>query len=127
VLDASAVLAWVLREPGHITVDKLMEVAVVPASSLTEVLYVAKLRGHRMAIAELEQHLVGYGLRVEAVVQQDCCRAAELVLQGRGADGSISLGDALCIAVAERLGLVLTGSDRYWETLHLKVPYRPFR
>lgn len=39
VLDESAVLAWVLREGGYETVDKLLPFAVVPASAMVEVLY----------------------------------------------------------------------------------------
>jgi PIN domain nuclease of toxin-antitoxin system len=41
--------------------------------------------------------------------------------------GSLSLGDGLCIAVAERLNLPITGGDLYWETLDLRVKVLSFR
>ena len=41
--------------------------------------------------------------------------------------GSLSLGDGLCIAVAERLGLPLTGGDQHWSTVSSTVPFMPFR
>jgi PIN domain nuclease of toxin-antitoxin system len=46
--------------------------------------------------------------------------------QARGA-GSLSLGDGLCIAVAERLGLPVTGGHQHGEALDLAVEFVPFR
>ena len=47
-------------------------------------------------------------------------RAGELIAWSRTQDEdqldrSLSLGDGLCIAVAERLGLLVTGGDEYWD------------
>jgi PIN domain nuclease of toxin-antitoxin system len=39
----------------------------------------------------------------------------------------LSLGDALCIAVAERLQLPIAGADQLWETLDLGVKFLPYR
>ncbi len=130
VLDASAILAWMLKETGFQVIDRLMPVAVAPASAMTESLYRARQRGHRMEISEAFHHLISYGLQVEGVYEADSVRAAELIWQSRETVGvveSLSLGDGLCIAVAERLNLVITGSDRYWETLDLAVPFHNFR
>jgi len=38
-----------------------------------------------------------------------------------------SLGDASCIAVAERLRLPMSGDDSYWSLLPLSVDFHPFR
>lgn len=132
VLDASAVLAWVLQERGWDTVDRLLAVGVVPAATLVEVLYRAPERGHRMRPAELHDALLGVGLRVESVTDADTVRAAELIGDSRAsrvvvAGSSLSLGDGLCLAVAERLDLPVTGGDRHWETCDLRVRYLPFR
>jgi PIN domain nuclease of toxin-antitoxin system len=35
-LDASALLAWVLRERGYDTVDKILAFAVIPSSAMVE-------------------------------------------------------------------------------------------
>lgn len=131
VLDASAVLAWVLHERGWDTVDTMLPVAVLPAPNLAEVLEQARAYGHRMREQELYEALVAYGLRVEPVLPADGVRAAELIGAAKRAPsravGTLSLGDGLCLAVAERLGLPVTGGDQVWESVDLTVPYLPFR
>lgn len=129
VLDASAALAWILKEKGWETVDKLLGVAVLPAPALVETLYRAKEKGHRAAPADLHADLVQLGLHIEPLLPEDAPRAAELIATSRalGQPGSLSLGDGLCIATAERLRLVLTGGDQHWEQLDLEVQYQPFR
>ena len=128
-LDASALLAWVLRERGFETIDKVLPVSVVPVSAMVEVLYRAVERGHRSPPRQLNADLLALGVDVEPVLGVDAVRAAELIATSKVAPGpgSLSLGDGLCIAVAERLGLALTGGDTYWSQLTLRVPYLPFR
>ena len=128
-LDASALLALVLRERGAETIDALLAVSCVPVSAMVEVLYRAGARGHQMPAHRLYDDLLALGLDVEPVRGDDAVRAAELVASSRSspAPGSLSLGDGLCIAVAERLGLPLTGGDRYWSQDQMRVPFLPFR
>ena len=124
VLDASAVLEWILGGSARALVDKLLPVAVIPSSGLAEVLYIARLRGHGIASSELAGALMTMGAAVEPVITQDAIRAADLIAASKSASspaGSLSLGDGLCIAVAERLELPITGGDLYWETLDLRV------
>ena len=67
---------------------------------------------------------------VEPVITKDAIRAADLIAASKAASspaGSLSLGDGLCIAVAERLELPITGGDLYWETLELRVKVLSFR
>ena len=129
VLDASALLAWVFRERGAATEGRLLPVAVIPAPNLAEALYRAPERGHRMTPPELERHVLAMGVAVESFSASDVCRAAELIGRSRadGAGASLSLGDGLCLAVAERLDLPVTGGDQLWATVPLTVPFRPFR
>lgn len=129
VLDASALLAWVLKERGSDTVDKTLGVGVAPASVMVETLYRAVEKGHRLSPDELYDALVEMGLDVVDIAAEDAVRAAQLIAASRAsaATGSLSLGDGLCIAVAERLGLPITGGDQHWETLDLQVSYLPFR
>ncbi|MCL2850518.1 MAG: hypothetical protein FWE61_10830 [Micrococcales bacterium] len=98
---------------------------------MTEVLYRAVQCGHKMDPVMLHDHLVQAGLAVEPVTDADTIRAAELIAESRrhppaGSHG-LALGDGLCLAVAERLGLPVTGGDQLWETLDLAVAYHPFR
>ncbi len=128
-LDASAVLAWVLRERGHDVIDQLLSFAVVPASAMVETLYRARDKGHRLSSDALHADLLALGLTVEPVTDADTVRAAELIAASKvdPSPGSLSLGDGLCIAVAERLGVTLTGGDRYWSQVRSTVPFLPFR
>ena len=119
-----------LNERGARVVERLLSVAVIPAPNLTEVLYLARRRGHRMSSDELLQSILRLGVDVEPFSEADVMRAAELVFVSRtdsSTRDSLSLADASCIAVAERLELPVTGSDRYWETLSLDITYQPFR
>ena len=61
------------------------------------------------------------GVSVAAFGESDVARAAELIAQSRTGDqaGSLSLGDGLCLAVAE--------GDQLWAKLALRVPFLPFR
>lgn len=129
VIDASALLAWMFRERGADTVGRLLPFSVVPAPNLVEVLYRAPERGHQTAPSDLRRHVLAMGVRVEPFGEQDVSRAAALIGQSRAAThrASLSLGDGLCLAVAERLGLPVTGGDQLWATLDLRVPFLPFR
>ena len=85
-----------------------------------------------MPLEELHLTLLSLGLRVEPVIDEDTVRAAALIHQSRregppNNGRALSLGDGLCLAVAERLQLPITGGDEYWETLELAVRYQPFR
>lgn len=129
VLDASALLAWLLHERGAQTVDRMLSAGVAPVSVVVETLYRAVEKGHKLPPDQLYEALVEMGLDVDAIAPEDAVRAAELIAASRTspAAGSLSLGDGLCIAVAERLGLPITGGDQHWGTLDLQVPYLPFR
>ena len=128
-LGASAVLAWVLRERGFETIDQVLPIAVIPVSAMVEVLYRTVERGHRLSPAQLHADLLALGLTVEPVTDADAERAAELIVSSKATPGPglLSLGDGLCIAVAERLGLPLTGDDAYWSRMPLQVEFLPFR
>ena len=79
VLDASALLAWVLNERGAATISKLLPLAVIPAPNLVEVLYRAPERGHRMEPADLHSHVTRMGVAVEPMTAADVPRAVDLI------------------------------------------------
>ena len=130
VLDASAVVEWLLARSDKDVIDRLMPFSIIPVPSLTEALYVGSLARHQFPESELYNTLMVAGAQVEGVSDEDAIRAAELIAMSRRSSntaGSLSLGDGLTIAVAERLELPITGGDQYWETLDLRVRYLPFR
>lgn len=109
VLDASAVLAYLQGEPGADVVDEALGAGVViGAANYSEV--AQKVRSARgdwdLARALLHSH----ELRVEAVTAEDAERAAHLWEKGSG----LSLGDRLCLALGDRLGLDVLTADRAW-------------
>ena len=132
VVDSSALLAWLFLELGYKTVDRILAHAIAPVSVITEVLYIASGRGHRSSPDEIVQDLIGMGVKIESILESDAIRAAELIAESRKSrknknEPTLSLGDGLCIAVAERLGLIVTGGDDHWGDFELKVVYQPFR
>jgi ribonuclease VapC len=84
-----------------------------------------------MSLTQLMEHVLAMGLAVEPLMPGDVLRAAELIAHSRAArdrtEDSLSLGDGTCLAVAERLGLPVTGGDRLWADLPLTVRFLPFR
>lgn len=133
VLDASAVIDYLLRKDGWETLDKLIPYAVITVANLTEALAVIEHQGSQLRTSDqLAGALADLGARFDTGDPADAVRAAELIAASRskpvGARKmTLSLGDALCIACAERLNLPLAGADQLWETLDLRVKYFPYR
>lgn len=144
VLDASAVLAWVLQEPRWTVVDQILETRdvrpVLPAPAVTEVIYKARARGNTTPAADFISVLTGIGIEIEELTDGDLSRAAELhelshahpgpVHSVTGTRSTLSLADSLILAVAERLRSPAVSRDRYWHWLEdkglIRVPVRSF-
>jgi PIN domain nuclease of toxin-antitoxin system len=131
VLDASVLLALVWQEPGYRDIAILLPQAVIPAPSFVETLYKAKSRAGQSSIESLAADLVATGLEIEPMLADDCVRAAELIALSKKREidgrGGLSLGDGLCIAIAERVGGTLLTEDTYWFDLDLRVPAKSLR
>ena len=140
VLDASALVALVHSENGHDTVRRIIEAgfAVTTPTGLAEALNTARRKGYRGTREDLRDDLAELGLKVEPIVEEDAvemafllCRSAELGAAGgkhAAKLGSVSLGDAACLAVALRLGIPAVCSDCAWELLGVRgLRVMPFR
>ncbi len=127
-LDSSAVITWVLQERAWKAVDRVLASgefdSVLAGPALTEIIYRSRARGNVSTPSQIAAVLAAQGLRVEPAGEGDLVRGAELleVSAGNpseassrsGSPSTLSLGDALILAVSERLGAdVLTG-DKYW-------------
>lgn len=108
VLDASAVLAFLQGEEGSSEVENELEDGVIGAANWSEVAQKVRTRGGDWSLAS--GLLMSYGLRVEQVQVEDAELAAVLWRAGSG----LSLGDRLCLALAERLDAVALTADREW-------------
>ena len=129
VLDASALLAFLLDEPGADAVeDALAEGAAISAGNWAEVL--SKVVDVHADADELAASLLSGGrlhgaLDVEDFTAEDAQAVARLRTVSRGA--GLSLGDRACLALGQRLGAVVLTADRVWGTVDAGVEVRLVR
>lgn len=120
VLDASAVLALIYREPGHDQVAEQLHDAVLCTVNYSEVIQKLAQRGHPAPV-DAAGVVVSFGAEVVPFTADDAVNAAQLWPATRAA--GLSLGDRACLAVAARIpdGRALT-ADHPWNTLDVGVP-----
>lgn len=108
VFDASALLALLQGEPGAEVVEsRLSSGGVCSTANWSEVAQKAMSRGDWPAARTL---LLSFDLRLEPVTQDDAEAAAA---RWRRDDG-LSLGDRLCLSLADRLDAEAVTADRSW-------------
>lgn len=110
VLDASAVLAWLLDEPGAEVVDPLLDGAQLSAVNLTEVL--TKLLDRGQEVSSLPSELAALGVRIVPFDASTAMGAARLRPLTRTA--GLSLGDRSCLALAVVRSAVALTADVSW-------------
>ena len=124
VVDASALLAVLNREPGADRVaEALAGEASMSAVNLAEV--VTKLADVDMPAAEIREALDPLGV---TIVDFDA-DSAHLVgaLRPATRQAGLSLGDRACLALAERLGVPALTADRSWGRLGLDTAVTTIR
>ncbi|WP_293681082.1 type II toxin-antitoxin system VapC family toxin [uncultured Phenylobacterium sp.] len=117
VLDASAILARILDEPGCEIVDRVIGGAVISAVNLTEV-------AQRLVDLGVDDALVidTIGAFSFQVVGLDEALALQAGLMRRATRSrGLSLADRACLALGLRLGLPVYTADRAWADLDLGV------
>ena len=125
VLDASAVLAYLLGEPGEGEVGEVLEhgYGVISAINLSEV--AAKLADGGMSDAEIDAVVAALDMRVVPFDTGQALACARL--RGSTRPLGLSLGDRACLALAEQLSLSVITTDRAWSALSVAVPIRVLR
>jgi ribonuclease VapC len=108
VLDASALLAFLHREPGADVVERNLQGALVSAVNYSEVLKKAVEKGGTLAgavtaVRGLQLHIVSFD-------EQHATEAAGLFAQTR--DKGLSFADRACLGLAAKLKAVLYTADR---------------
>ena len=112
LLDASALLALIFREPGHDRVAAACP-AAISAANLSEV--VAKLRDRGVPLSEAAAVHLDADLEVMPVSEEVAIAAGGLrdVTRPLG----LSLGDRLCLATAQVEGFAVLTADAAWVDL----------
>ena len=109
VLDASAILAFLLGEDGADTVeDALADDPRCGAANWSEA--ARRVLGTGRDWDQARALLESYGVRVEPVVREDAEWAARRWRRGEG----LSLADRLCLALGERLDAKVLTADKSW-------------
>lgn len=117
VLDSSAIMAVVNREPGRDAVVPYLANAACSANSIAEVATLVAEKGLGRAKIEallttfdLDVHAVDRGLALDIGLLRPTIRAAGL-----------SLGDRSCLALAAKLGLPAITADRAWAKIASEI------
>lgn len=122
VLDASAIIALIHREPGADTVAQVIGAGLASAVIYAECLSKLANRGHDPD--QIGPRLLATGLAVVDVRQEDARSVAALHHLARR---NVSLADRFCLALALDRGLPLYTADRPWADLGLPIDLRLIR
>ncbi len=111
VLDASAVLALLNREPGHEQVMAVLPMAAIGTVNLTEVISKLCERGVPSDAALEAVQCLGVEIVVHSLAHAK--RAGELRPMTKGF--GLSLGDRACLALGRERGAVVMTAERHWD------------
>lgn len=123
ILDASAIIAVLKREPGADRVGAVAEGARVSALTIAEVATWLTVEGVQADQANTAISL--FRLTVEPFHTNRALAAGFLVAKTR--HRGLSLGDRACLALAIELGMPVMTGDRAWRDLNIGVDIRFFR
>ncbi len=123
MLDASALLALLNKEPGHEEIARIISRATISAVNFSEV--AAKLAESGMPGEAIRGALEGLALETHNFGRELAFQAGLLrpLTRSRG----LSLGDRACLALGQQLNLPVLTTDRAWEGLDLGVEVRLVR
>ena len=123
VADASAILAYLHREPGGEVAARHLPGAVVSAVNLAEV--GARLADRGVPDEAARQAIETLGMTITAF-DEDLAYASAALRPATRRLG-LSLGDRACLAVARQLAAPVLTADRAWTELDIGVEVRLIR
>ncbi len=117
VLDASAILALLLDEPGAARIEAVLGSGCVSAVNVAEVITKLMDKGFQ------RQQALGLWSGLGAtVVDYTAEQAIETgLLRTATAEAGLSLGDRACLTLAARLGATALTTDRAWTRVQLGI------
>lgn len=116
-LDASALIALVLREPGADRVSAKLSGSCISSVNLTEAL--ARFLRDGIDIKEASNAIATLDVEFVPLQPDDAVVVAALIAKTRAA--GLSLGDCACLALAKARGIQALTADRAWAKLNLGV------
>ena len=109
-LDASALLALLLGEPGGEKVKAVLDGALIGAVNLAEIVsHYAKLGAARSDIEALLRPLPVRVVPIDTALSYEAGMLRPITLKG-----GLSLGDRYCLALAKREGVPALTAERRW-------------
>lgn len=111
VLDASAVLAVIFHEPGADRVSPILSSCAISAVNVAEV--ATKLSRLGYDLATIEEIISPLPLTVIALEKPLAMAAGALT--ARTAIAGLSLGDRVCLVLAQSMGVPALTSDPAWQ------------
>ena len=123
VVDASALLALLLKERGHEKIAERLAGALISSVNFSEVL--ARLLRQHIAPREAAPRIVELGINVVAFDHEQATIAAEIREHARAA--GLGLADCCCLALALQQKLPVLTTDRIWKSLGLEIDIELFR
>jgi PIN domain nuclease of toxin-antitoxin system len=117
VLDASAVLALLRREPGYERVQAVLPYSLISAVNLAEVVGKLIQRGADPEGAAEAVEVLPF--EVVPLDESLAIRAGALWSETRA--GGLSLGNRACVALAQAEGLPAYTTDRSWSKIATNV------
>ncbi len=123
VLDASAVLALINKEPGHIAVEKILTQSVISAVNLSEV--IAVLVDIGMDVKDVET--IVYGIINDIVPFDHKQSVVAGALRKETKQLGLSLGDRACLALAKVLRVPVLTADKIWSKVNVGIEVKLIR
>lgn len=122
-LDASALIALVLREPGHDRVSARLAGACISSVNLVEVL--ARFLRDGIDVDDASREIAQLGIERVSLEPDEAPEVAALIAVTRSA--GLSLGDCACLALAKARGVPALTADRAWTKLDIGITIEVIR
>lgn len=123
VLDSSAIIAFLQREPGAEVVAKVITRSIVSTVNAAEI--VAKLIQFGLTANEAVDAMKALPVRKIPFDLNQALTAG--AMWNRGKNLGLSLGDRACLALAEAMKLPALTSDRRWIDFNANIEIRLIR
>ena len=123
VVDASALMALLLREPGSDVVAERISKSVISAVNLAEVL--ARMSRERISARTLVPKLTALGLAIVDFDQAQAVIASDIREYARGQ--GVGLADCCCMALAVHQAWPVLTADRTWMKLGFDIDVQLIR